>query len=374
MAERMVLDLFAGPGGWDMGGRILRMPELHGYDIDADACTTARAAGFLRTQADVRAMDPDDFPDTLMCIISSPCPTFSRGGLLTGVSGDEPELLRKSIERMGDGYLGRCDEDAWQEIHHQVRDIRTALVLQALRWALCLPNARWIIAEQVPGARPIWMEMAAELASVTGDWRSCHVVTVHGDDLGLPSRRSRTFLIATRSHAPDLVDDLPMRAHWSCGRIDPPWEHPVTPRPLVPPISMAEALGWPAGERINTRGNRRTSGGNEFSADGPAWCLTEKARTWKRVSDGLRLTSGQAGLLTGFPADYPWQGSRSKQFLQAADVVAPMVAAAVMGATLGREILHADWRDLVRDYLAEIYPVGRATPGGYQGALFSLAV
>lgn len=120
-----------------------------------------------------------------------------------------------------------------------------------------------------------------------------------------------------------------------------------------------------AGERVNTRGNRRTSGGNEFSADKTAWCLTSKARSWKRVSDGAQLTTSQAGLLTGFPADYPWQGSRSKQFLQAADVVSPPVAAAVLGAALG-----LDWEPAVRAYLADLYPAATQPVNAFQPSLF----
>lgn len=35
-------------------------------------------------------------------------------------------------------------------------------------------------------------------------------------------------------------------------------------------------------------------------------------------------------MLNGFPANFPWSGSRSRQFLQAAYVVAPQVAEALL--------------------------------------------
>jgi DNA (cytosine-5)-methyltransferase 1 len=35
-------------------------------------------------------------------------------------------------------------------------------------------------------------------------------------------------------------------------------------------------------------------------------------------------------VLNGFPESFPWSGSRSRQFLQAANVVAPQVAAALL--------------------------------------------
>ncbi|WP_152520919.1 DNA cytosine methyltransferase [Nocardiopsis halophila] len=174
------------------------------------------------------------------------------------------------------------------------------------------------------------------------------MATINAADLGVPSRRLRTFLVATR-HDYISLDGLPTRQRWNCGRWDPPALCPSTSAPW-PQRSMAAALGWSAGERINTRGNRRTSGGNEFSADGLSWCLTEKARSWKRVSDGQRLTEAQAGLLAGFPGDFPWQGSRTKAFLQAADVVAPPVAAALLGTVLGIE-----WGDHVAEYMERIY-------------------
>ena len=123
-----------------------------------------------------------------------------------------------------------------------------------------------------------------------------------------PSRRRRAFLIGHKTR---------------------PVHIPQAPAGAVR-TSAASALGWGAGEQVRTRANRKPGGGNLFAADKPAWCLTEKARTWTRESDGARLTSSQAGVLNGFPASFPWAGSRSRQFLQAANVVAPQVAAALL--------------------------------------------
>ncbi|MEV4181669.1 DNA cytosine methyltransferase [Streptosporangium canum] len=360
----MILDLCAGPAGWDMGARILGLAEpIHGYDIDADACNTARTAGFLRTQKSVTDLDPEDFPNATGLIASPPCPTFSRSGKQSAVRGEDPEAIRDGIVRLGDSQAGLGPDDAYTDAYGRVSDMRTALVLEALRFGLRLPNLQWLVAEQVPAVHDIWTEMAAELAAAH-DFESCHVVTVEAEDVGLASRRRRVFLIATRETTPE-VGNLPIQTWWSCGRFESPRVHMTTAGPLFPPVSMARALGWPAGERINTRGARKTSGGNEFTCDKPSWCLTEKARSWKRVSDGAQLTAAQAGLLTGFPADYPWQGSRSKQFLQAADVVSPPVAAAVLGAALG-----VPWEAPVRDYLTDLYPAGVDAPGVFQPSLF----
>ncbi|WP_327590307.1 hypothetical protein OHA25_27335 [Nonomuraea sp. NBC_00507] len=359
----MILVLYAGPGGIDQGARILSLPQaVHGYDIDADACATARAAGFHRTQASVPYLDPDDFPDATGVVITPPCPPYSRAGLGGGLK-DYP-TISTALSLLGDYIGGSAAERAYREALTGLIDPRSALVIETLRFAFLMPRVRWVIAEQVPAMAQLWKEIGAELAMTAG-WCFIGVISVAAEDFGVASRRTRTFLIATRDYAPDLTG-LPMRSLWHTGKFGPPpMDEPVFPCELFPTMSMADALGWSTGERVNTRGNRRTSGGNEFSADKPAWCLTSKTRSWKRISDSAPLTAAQAGLLIGFPTDYPWQGSRSKQFLQAADVVAPPVAAAVLGTVLG-----LDWQAAVHTYLRNLYPCRTVARGYVQPPLF----
>jgi len=51
------LDLFAGPGGWDLGAQSLGIDPL-GIEYDDNACKTREAAGLRTLQGDVSALDP----------------------------------------------------------------------------------------------------------------------------------------------------------------------------------------------------------------------------------------------------------------------------------------------------------------------------
>lgn len=362
MSEATILSLFAGPGGIDKGAGILGVADqMVGYDIDADACATAEAAGFSRVRASVLDLDPEDFPDVTTVVPTPPCPPFSRGGLGKGLT-DFP-AISQAFTSLGDNIAGMVSDDDYQAALAEMNDPRSSLLVETLRFAFRLPKVRVLVAEQVPAAAPLWQEVGAELA-MAANWTFLAVATIAAEDLGVASTRTRSFLIATRHYVPDLTG-LPMRSLWTTGRFAAPMHEMPPAGARFPATTMAAALDFPAGERINTRGNRRTSGGNEFSADKASWCVTSKARSWKRVSDGAHLTASQAGLLTGFPADFPWQGSRTKQFLQAADVVSPPVAAAVLGTALG-----LDWEPAVRAYLADLYPAGAQSQSPIQTSLF----
>ncbi|PSJ23919.1 hypothetical protein B7P34_36190, partial [Streptosporangium nondiastaticum] len=74
----LVVDLFAGPGGWEQGARIAGFTgPIVGIEWDRDACRTAAAAGHWRVQADVSLYPTAPFVGKTDGLIASPvCPTF----------------------------------------------------------------------------------------------------------------------------------------------------------------------------------------------------------------------------------------------------------------------------------------------------------
>ncbi|MFG2986180.1 DNA cytosine methyltransferase [Streptomyces sp. NPDC048258] len=372
------IELFAGPGGWSEGmATVLGIKvDAIGVDKSADACATARAAGHQRICADITTLDPEHYAlrHTSGVIISPPCPAFSTSGKRAGLLQSNIDVLCEVITYCGEaaGFIrvdevDDCEDDceqcakfgyhegyaprsgaSWPEVRAMLEPLTDPLI------GLMAEAAIWPLGLQAAGAPIKWvaMEQSANLPEQVledltlefecADWFNSDYAVMEAANYGVASRRERVFMIATRHD----------------------WVLLPQPKPLIPfpTTTLAEALGWAPGERINTRGNRpidpatgRTKGGNTFSADKPSWCLTGKSRTWYRESDGLRFTEAEAGLLVSFRRSYPWQGSRSSAFQQAGDVVCPAMAGVILGA-----LYRVNWEPLVRDYVTSLYGLAEA--------------
>lgn len=389
----MVCDLFAGPGGWEVGAQPLGLAP-HGVELDPVVCATRRAAGHYTLEADVAEVRPERWQlDGL--IASPPCPLFSQAGLREGTR--DLALLHACAYDLARG------ENRIAEYRDRVAVPDALLVLEPLRWAL-LTQPTWVVLEQVPPVLELWQWYARWLQA---HGYSAWAGVLNAADYGVPQVRKRAILMAHRErhvHPPEPT-------HTNGGGMTLFGE-------LKPWVTMADALGWP--EEAEVGFPRRTDGREEtpegyrardfFPASGPAPTLTEKGRSWVvntgrdwkpggdrstaqrvpsdqpaptidgkgrwhreradaprdpdwprkrpattvqgdpriaqpghkaeqrdaddsspgRMEGAIRVSLEEAAALQGFPEGYPWQGTMTQQFTQVGNAVPPPLARAVL--------------------------------------------
>ncbi|MCX4826336.1 DNA cytosine methyltransferase [Streptomyces sp. NBC_01142] len=342
-----IVDLFGGPGGWDVAATQLGL-SVTGIEHDHAACETRRAAGLDTVEGDVRAYSPSDFPTATDLIGSPPCQPYSIGGKGAGRRALDTVLhFASQLAARKDIRAGLATLD----------DERTGLVLEPLRWVLEALDTgrpyRTVMLEQVPTVLPVWDSIAAILRC-----EGYTVVTgrLHAEEYGVPQTRARAVLVARR-HDEDDEAVLPAPTHRRYARsTDQDGGNPD----LLPWVSMAQALGWGMTHRpaltvavgtaaggpdpscVGGSGSRATLYGER---DAGRWIADTRLVDADSLpayrggrKDMIRVSVADAAALQTFPPTHPFQGTRTKQYEQVGNAMPPVFAEAVIRRAMAPQL------------------------------------
>ncbi|MEW1551950.1 hypothetical protein [Streptomyces tsukubensis] len=376
-----IVVLFTGPGGLTHGIlRILRANvDIVGVDLDRGAVATSTAAGHRVIHADVTDLDPEHpcLQHVTGIALTPPCQAYNPSGLRKGHYTAAIEQIESAVLEAAaaagffpvattkggsvapgceDGYAPRS-RTSWAEVREpleQLEDARAGLMAEVVIWPLAMlargGSVEWVAVEQ-SSALPTRIEAALRDRLSEAGWHTTEAFTLDAVDYGSASHRRRRLIAAYRGERPFVS---------------------LVPAEPFPATTFAQVVGWPTGRAYLTRGNRpvdpitgRAKGGSSRSADLPSTCVTATAYGWACAETGERITLEDISRLVGLPGDYPachvGRGRGVRNLTQGrADIVCPMVAAALFGRILGDR----QWEAKTRSYVEGLYrqvPVERGS-------------
>lgn len=382
MTTPTIVDLFAGPGGWDIAARDLGLDPI-GIELSASACATRAANGLATIRASVADYPPERFGHITGLIASPPCPLFSSAG-----SGAGRALIAEICAAVTDALAGRPlapHRTILEAMTSPTIALEASLTAEPARW-IAATRPEWIAMEQVPAVLPIWRHYAHHLrAAGYSAWAGI----LSAEQYGAPQTRRRAVLIASRTRTVTRPEPTHQRFEPGAAAGAADECHPSLFSPgLAPWISMADALGWPDGTgpvaHHHPRGDGKSGGqwtltdrqdhGAERNVDEPAPTITASldngnkrwtvnthtdqrpdgttqerplaapAPTLTGKSGGqwtmaleddtptIRLTTEQAAALQTFPPAYRFAGTKTAVFQQIGNAVPPTLARHILTA------------------------------------------
>ena len=305
----LAYDLFAGARGWEAGNDDLGIQTV-GFDLDADACATARAAGLHAVEDDIARLVPAVValvygqPEGI--IGSPPCQLFSAAGkgagrkimeelhraVVDAAAGASDVVMarhRRELRRLLHVYLretegykrarsSRHNRKSGKPCGREATPIRrgelraeadrmarnVSLVWQPARWVARI-RPRWVALEQVPAVLPLWQAMARSLEQ---HGYRCWTGVLSAERYGVPQTRKRAILLASLDGQPQPPDAT--HQAYVPGEPARAGEPDLFGPGLKPWRSMAEALGWGMTARPTTTIGASGNGGGPRPLDGGA--------------------------------------------------------------------------------------------------------
>jgi len=378
-------DLFAGAGGWDVGAAPLGI-HARGVENMKEARLTRTVAGLYTIHDDVWTYVPDGRASGL--IASPPCQTFSQAGKGSGrkalddvlrliEDGTYKDLSSLRAAGLGDErtalvltplhFATQYDYEwlafeqvptvlpVWEacaevleaegfavwtgKLHAEqygVPQTRTRAFLIARRNGLVVPptptHSRYYSrdSERLDPDVPKWVSMAEALGGFGLPNRPSPTITGGDTETGgaepiakfvrytsLPEWQSRELAYRNNPMPNQAVRTLDQPAPTlSFGHNLPEWCY-RRPAPTVVG-SRRSSEGMLIGRQL-ADDSRADVGGHQTNKGLQAGQLA-----------GARVTVAEAGVLQSFPADFPWQGAKGKQYLQCGNAVPPLLAASVL--------------------------------------------
>jgi DNA (cytosine-5)-methyltransferase 1 len=288
------VDLFAGAGGTTLGATLAGVRVLAAVNHWPVAVATHRAA-HPETEhrcEDAAVLDPTTLPAHDLLLASPSCTGHTRARGTDRPHHDAARATAWCVLRVAEAQRPRA------VVVENVPDFLRWVCYRA--WRLALTDLGYRISEQILDAA----------------------------DAGVPQHRRRLFVVAVRSHRPVAVP-APAHPHVSARSVlsldTGPWSRWST---------------WSAASRARVTSAQSVHGtdvlvpyygsasaARGWSLDRPIGTLTTVDRyALVRADLGRMLTPVEMLRLSGFPTDYPLQGTRRERVMQIGNAVPPPLA------------------------------------------------